>query len=452
MAYTPDKRRLITGKSSGQYAVYDVGSGAVVGRFTDGAPPVVAAVAPTGDVAAMGGGGARVVTLHVLVPPVPLDRRSMGDMGAYNTLAGAAAKGDIIVLAVGSSLEVHRRNKAGLQLKIELGDAVGNTYSGLKINNPVAVRPGGSHVAVQGGKVVTCYAVSSGEKTFALDFDSDVGLCWSPTGDLLLVWSYNPGFGTAVFDSSGKELRVLKDMDTEAKISNVGRDAHLASELLAPRIFGAAFSADGRQLATVGSSTSIFVRDTTTWIVTHILPVASSLKSYCMSPCFDPTGEYVAAHTAAHIGAWGSADPGSVVVHRLDGSAAVQRFVGVNAHGALAFSADGHFLFCSGLFEGITTGQGISQKDIINKPGDGCIVVLSRATGSEADWSTALAQLHYRLAGLAVSQWPCRRLASRERCAHTCRSWLGQSLSRSISTSHGERSTTMPGVMGSSCS
>jgi hypothetical protein len=73
---------------------------------------------------------------------------------------------------------------------------------------------------------------------------------------------------------------------------------------------------------------------------------------------------------------------GSVVVHRLDGNVAAQRFPDVNAHGALAFSADGRFLFGAGAGEGNKSWPGYDR-----------MVGLSRATGAEADWSAALAPM-----------------------------------------------------------
>ena len=69
-------------------------------------------------------------------------------------------------------------------------------------------------------------------------------------------------------------------------------------------------------------------------------------------------------------------------MHRLDGRAAPQRFPDANAQGALAFSADGRFLFGAGVGE--------AHKSV---PGYDRMVTLSRATGAEADWSAALAAM-----------------------------------------------------------
>jgi hypothetical protein len=70
-----------------------------------------------------------------------------------------------------------------------------------------------------------------------------------------------------------------------------------------------------------------------------------------------------------------------VIVHRLNGGGAPQRFPDVNAGGALAFSADGHFLFGAGCFT-LKSTMGYDR-----------MVALSRATGAEADWSAALAAM-----------------------------------------------------------
>jgi hypothetical protein len=352
VAYTPDGGRLVVGRRSGAFVVYDVSSGAAVSRFAE--PPgnigFVAAVVPTGDVAAVGGFHSKSVTLRELAPPPPPRRWVMAGAGA--ALAGAAAIGDVVALAADNRLEVHSRSGARHVLALELDTVIGCIY-GMK--TPVAVHLGGEHVAcVLGlGKVVTCRALPSGAEAFTLDRSHHggniIGLCWSPGGDILLVWG---GFGLAVFDAAGAKQKVLSDEGQT--------------------VIGAAFSADGARLATAGASNKILVRDTATWDVTHALPLGFG----CGSPCFDPEGEFVAAHTLDGPPA------GSVVAHRLDGGAAPQRFPDVNAQGALTFSADGRFLF--------GTGAGEAQKSF---PGYDRMVALSRATGAEADWSVALAAM-----------------------------------------------------------
>jgi hypothetical protein len=156
-----------------------------------------------------------------------------------------------------------------------------------------------------------------------------------------------------VFDLAGTKLKVLSD---EGQPLN-GMPA---------------FSGDGAWLATTGTSNKIYVRDTTTWEVAHALPLGGA----GFSPCFDPAGECVAV--------WVIDGPstGSVVVHQLDGGAAPQRFPNANAHGALAFSADGRFLFGAGAGEVHKQFHGYDQ-----------MVTLSRSTGVEADWGTALAAM-----------------------------------------------------------
>jgi hypothetical protein len=135
LAYTPDGWRLVVGRMSGTFVVYDVGSGAAVGHFVEGKGNIgrIAAIAPGGDVAAVGGGLSRVVTLRELAPPVPLHRWAMGGAGAVadtpvgtpvGTLAGAAAVGDIVALAVGNRLEVHSRGGAWPPLALELDAAI----------------------------------------------------------------------------------------------------------------------------------------------------------------------------------------------------------------------------------------------------------------------------------------------------------------------------------------
>jgi WD40 repeat protein len=350
LAYTPDGRWLVVGRQSDAFLVYDVGSGAAVARFAEPAGNLgwVAAVAPAGDVAAVGGYGSKVVTLRELAPSVPPHRWAMGS--GSDVLAGAATVGDVVVLAAGNRLEVHNRGGAWRPLALELDATIGCSVG---INNPVAVRPGGGHVAcvVGLGKVVVCHALPSGAEAFALDHSHiDMGvidLCWSPDGDLLLVCT---GFGSAVFDAAGAKIQVLSD---EEQI-----------------VWGAAFSTDGAQLAT--SSDKIFVRDTTTWEVTHTLPMGGA----CGSPCFDTTSECVAGWVVDDRPA------GSVIVHRLDGGVAAQRFPDVNAQGALVFSADGRFLFGAG------AGEAQSHHPRFDR-----MVVLSRATGAEVDWSAALAAM-----------------------------------------------------------
>jgi hypothetical protein len=202
-------------------------------------------------VVAVGGSLSNAVTLRELAPPPPAHRWAMGGVGAGAALAGAAAVGDVLVLAAGSRLEVHSRSGAWPPLVLELGAVIG---CNLGVNTPVAVHPGGEHVAcVLGlGKVVTCRALPLGAEAFALDRShlggSVIGLCWSPSGDILLVWG---GFGSAMFDAAGAKLKVLS-----------------ADE---PSGAGAAFSADGARLATTGNSKKILVRDVATWEVTHTL-------------------------------------------------------------------------------------------------------------------------------------------------------------------------------------
>jgi hypothetical protein len=159
LAYTPNGRRLVVGRRSGAFVVYDVGSGAAVNRFAEpaGNMGTVATIAPAGDAVAVGGMQSKVVTLRELAPPPPVHRWAMGGAGAGDALAGAAAVGDVVVLAAGSRLDVHSRGGAGPPLALELGAAIGcNTGN----DTPVAVRPGGEHVAcVLGmGKVVACRA------------------------------------------------------------------------------------------------------------------------------------------------------------------------------------------------------------------------------------------------------------------------------------------------------
>jgi WD40 repeat protein len=351
LAYTPNGLRLVVGRRSGTFVVYDVGSGAAIGRFVEpNSGGWVAVVARDGDVAAVGGFDSKLVTLRKLAPPVPLHRWAMDGAATGDTLAGAAAVGDVVALGAGSRLEVHSRGGMGPTLALELDAAIGGLTD---INNPVAVRPGGVHVAcVLGmGKVVTCRALPSGAETFALDRShlggGAFGVCWSPGGDLLVAYG---SFGSAVFDATGAKLLVLSD------------DGQF--------VCSAAFSADGARLATV--SNKIFVRDAATWAVTHALPLGGA----GCSPCFDLAGEFVAA--------WALDGPsaGSVVVHRLDGGATPHRFPGINGQGGLAFSANGRFLFAAGA-------AGANSQ----YPGYDRVVALSRATGTEADWSVALAAM-----------------------------------------------------------
>jgi WD40 repeat protein len=357
LAYAPDRQRLVVGRKSGTFVVYDVSSLATVGRFTEaGSDGLTAAYAPTGEVLALGGQFCQGVTLRELAPPPPLRRWTMDGAVDGAALAGAVTVGDIVVLAAGSHIEVQNRNGTAPTLTIKLSAAVGN-LNNLKLSSPVAMQPGGRHVAcaVAAGRVVMCYAVSSGEEVFSLDRadmgGSAAGLCWSPGGNLLLVWS---AFGLVVFDAVGAKLRVLGDQAS-----------------------GVAFSTDGTRLATTRwlattRTFSISVHNTATWDVTHTLPMGSDI---CCSPCFDPAGECLAA--------WVADGPpgGSVVVHRLDGSAKPQRFPGANAMGALAFSADGRFLFGAGAL------------DVPSYLGHDRMVALSRATGGEADWSVAFAAM-----------------------------------------------------------
>jgi WD40 repeat protein len=347
LAYVPDGLRLIAGRWSGIFVVYDVHSGAAVSRFAEGAKceGFLACVAPAGDLVAFGGRNSKVVTLRELEAAPPPRGWTLDGTAV---LAGAMAVDDVVVLGADSCLEVwSRRDGVVPALTLELGAIIGCVSFGC---NPVAVRPSGEYVAfVTGlGKVVTCHALPSGEETFALgraDIGGSVlGLCWSPGGELLLVYGT---FGTAMFDTVGAKLRVLSD----------------AGQI----VFCVAFSADGARLATAGASDKIYVRNTVTWEVTHELPMGDA----CYALCFDPTGECVAG--------WSIDGPpaGSVVVHRLDSSVSAQRFLGVNGQGALAFSADGRFLFAVGNLE------------LHNTPGHDRMVVLSRATGAEAEWSTA---------------------------------------------------------------
>jgi hypothetical protein len=293
------------------------------------------------------------VTLRELAPPAPLHRWARGGAGAGDALAGAAAVGDVVAFAAGSRLEVRSCGGAWPSLTLELGAAIGCLRS--IISNPVAVRPGGGHVAcVLGpGKVVACLALPSGAEAFALDRShlggSVAGLCWSPGGNLLLV---SGTFGTAVFDAAGAKLKVLK------------KGAEDSGAL--------AFSADGKRLATASGNKQILVRDVATWDVTHALPLGGPGGSVC----FDTAGEFVAAH------ALDGPPGGSVIVHRLDGAAASQRFPDANAQGALAFSADGCFLIGAGAGEPFSSFPGYDR-----------MVALSRATGAEADWSAAFAPM-----------------------------------------------------------
>jgi WD40 repeat protein len=357
MAYAPDWRRLVVGRSSGAFVVYDVDSGAAVARFVEGAGNIgfVAAFAPAGDAAALGGNSSKVMTLRELAPPPPSHRWAMGGAGAGagDALAGATSVGDVVALAADSRLEVRSRSGAWPTLALELGAAIGCLTV---VNNPVAVRPGGGHVACVLGpaKVVTCRALPSGAEAFTLDRShlggSIIGLCWSPSGDLLLVWG---AFGTAIFDAAGAKLKVLSD-----EVYDV--------------VYDAAFSADGARLATVGEG-KVLVRDVASWDeVAHALPLGGA----GWSVCFDPVGECVAAWVD------NGSPAGSVIVHHLDGAAAPQRFPDANAQGALAFSADGRFLFAAG--------AGENHKSF---PGYDRMVALSRATGAEAEWSAALAAI-----------------------------------------------------------
>jgi WD40 repeat protein len=350
LAYTPDGRQLVVGRQSDAFVVYDVGSRASVGRFVESTSEGwVLAIAPAGDAVAIGGLNSKAITLRELVPVAPLCRWAMhgGD-----TLAGAQVMADIIALAMGSRLEVRSRGSVELALILELGVAVG-CFDG--INNPVAVRPGGGHVACAVGpaKAVTCRVLPSGAEAFALvraDIGgSVVGLRWSPGGDLLLVWG---GFGVAMFDATGAKQRMLSD------------DGQV--------VWGAAFSTDGARLATAGGSNKIFVRDTDKWEVMDALPMGG----LCQSPCFDPAGECVAVWVSD------GSPTGSVVVHQFDGSAPDQRFLDVTIHGihgTLAFSADGGFLY---------------------NARHNHMVILSRATGAEADWSTTFTAMALSLGTL----------------------------------------------------
>jgi WD40 repeat protein len=353
LAYTPDGRRLVVGRAvqaMGDFVVYDVGSGAAVGRFMKpNSYGFVATVAPTGDMVAVGGWGAKLVTMRALVPPVSVRRYAMSDATANDALAGAAAAGDTVALAMGSRLEVHSRSGAVPSLALELGAAVGCF---VKVNNPVAVRSDGALVACVFGpaSMVTCRAVPLGEEVFALGIEDlgeglIMGLCWSPSGDVLLV---NGPFGVAVFDPNGAKLRAIDKQDVAWSSS----------------VVSVAFSTDGARLVTVDGGDKVLILETTDWVVTHELPMGGAYHS----PCFDPACECVAAWMIDT-----SHPAGSVIVHRIDGTAPAQRFPNVNAIGALAFSEDGMFLFYAGC---------------ISSPGP--VGVLSRTTGTKVNWSSHL--------------------------------------------------------------
>jgi WD40 repeat protein len=356
LAYTIDGRRLVAGRRSGAFVVYDVGARAAVARFTEAAANIgmVVAIAPRGDVVAIGGGDSKLVTLRELVSPAPMHRWAMGGMAPGDMLAGAAAVGNVIALASDKRLEVHSRDGARRPLlNVELGGLIGCNFG---VNNPVAIRPAGGHVVVvhliDGLLGMTCLALPSGTETFVLN-RADIGggvssLCWSPSGDILLVAH---SYGVVVFDPTGTKLKVMSDEQREGGY-----------------VLGAAFSADGARFATAGNSNKIFVRDTTTWEITHAFPVGG----VCYSPCFAPAGECVAAHVMIGPPA------GSVLVHQLDDAGAVQNFPDVNAQGGLAFSADGGILFAAGALNDAAY------------PGHNRMVALSRANGAETDWSTAL--------------------------------------------------------------
>ena len=150
-------------------------------------------------------------TLRELAPPQPSHRWAIGGAGAGDTLAGATAVGDVVALAAGSRLEVHSRSGAWPPMALELGAAVGCSIG---LNTPVAVRPGGEHVAcVLGmGKVVTCRALPSGAEAFALDRShlggSVQGLSSNPRGYQLLACSR---FCTALFATPRAPLSVQSD-------------------------------------------------------------------------------------------------------------------------------------------------------------------------------------------------------------------------------------------------
>jgi WD40 repeat protein len=351
LAYTPDLKRLIVGRWSGAFVVYDVSSGAVVGRFVQpGSLGWVSAIAPAADVVAVGGHDSKLITLRELVPPPPVRCWAMGGISDGNALGGAASVGDVVALAAGSRMEVHSRGGSAAQLVLELSATIGCSFG---LNNPVAVRPGGGHVAcaVGAGSVVTCHALPSGVEAFALDrshLSGTVhGLCWSPGGDMLVVY----GGHTAVFDLAGVKQHTLDDETMRT-------------------VWKAAFSTDGAMLAASGTN-GVIVRDTTTWEVTHALPMGNT----CDSVCFDPASECMAV--------WSVDAPltGTVVIHRLDGSAAAQRFPSINANGGLAFSVDGRYLFCAGALE---------RPD---RPAYDRVVAISCATGAETEWSVTFAAM-----------------------------------------------------------
>jgi WD40 repeat protein len=348
LAYTPTGRLLIVGRHSGIFVSYDLFSGAAVGRFVQSASCMghVTAVARAGDVVCVGGNTSNMVTLRELEPPPPTHHWVMGDSGTSGVqdLSGAAVADGIVALAAGSRLEVQSHGSSVLLLTLDLGAPIGS----FGWNNPVAVRPGGGHVAcaIATGTQVTCRAVSSGNEVFSLDRASIGGSCqgleWSPNGELLLVWSSN---GVNVFDATGAKLRVLSTGFA----------------------WNATFSADGAQLAAGGDGGKIFLFDTTTWVVTHTL----SIGGRCVSTCFDRAGRCLAAHVMDGPGS------GSVVVQWLDASGATERFPDINAGGALAFSADERFILCGG-------------NTLVDSPHPYQLRVLSRETGAEADWSAGL--------------------------------------------------------------
>jgi hypothetical protein len=139
---------------------------------------------------------------------------------------------------------------------------------------------------------------------------------------------------------------------TGAKLRNLSDDGKY--------VWSVTFSTDGTRLATAGVSSKIFVRDTTKWDVTYVLPLGGFCRG---SVCFDSAGDYVAASSM-----------NDVVVHPLD-EGAEQRFTDVNAMGGLHFLADGCFLIAAGAI-GFPTFPGYDR-----------LVVLSRTTGAEADCS-----------------------------------------------------------------
>jgi hypothetical protein len=170
LAYTPNGDQIVAGRRSGVFVVYHISSRVAIRRFADVGDGWVAAVAPHGDLVAVGGFDSKVMTLRELAPPAPLYRWTvpLGNSSASHTLVGAVAAGGVAALAVDSRLIVHDYEGVGPPLTMELGGTIG-CYN--PISNPIAMRQNGKHVVcvINVGRVITCRALPLGEEVFTLD-------------------------------------------------------------------------------------------------------------------------------------------------------------------------------------------------------------------------------------------------------------------------------------------